>query len=908
MALTSGTRLGAYEVLALIGAGGMGEVYRARDTKLNRDVALKVLPEAFALDADRLARFQREAQVLASLNHPNIAAVYGLEESSQAIAIVMELVEGPTLADKVKVGPVPIDEALPIARQIADALEAAHEKGVVHRDLKPANVKVTPEGQVKVLDFGLAKAFTADAADPNLTNSPTMSLAATRAGMILGTAAYMSPEQARGKTVDKRTDIWAFGCVLYEMLAGTRAFEGDEITDILAAVVRAEPNWGLLPAETPPAIRRLLRRCLEKDRKERVPDIAVARIEIKEALTTPAEITGSVPATSPKDAATASGRWLWSLAGVAAVFAIAAATFATLYLRTEPVVPPVVRFQVSPVKGSFIVAGNGPRMEISPDGTQLAFVAATNDGTADQLWLRRMDATEISPLPGTEGAVNPFWSPDSRSIAFFTGAQLKRIDLSGGPPRLVTTDPGGVEAAGVSTGTWNRDGTIVFSSTGIRGLHQVPSNGGTPAQVTTLDRSRSETGHYWPRFLPDGRHFLYWVNSTQPGNRGIMLGSLDSKDTRLIVASDFAAGFAPPNHLLFRRGSTLFAQTFNLESFQLEGEAVRVADPVGAATTLARPGFSTSDTGVLVVWPVASATAAGDTELAIYDRTGKKLTSLGTSQYRGFDVSPDGTRVATHLHEASGGGDIWLLDLERGTRPRFTFDALQDNSSPVWSNDGSRIAFASLRAGMWGLYQKPADGTGQEELLFESSTPKSPSAYSPDGKSLLFENVDPKTRNDLWLLPLEGDKKPVAYLRSPFFEGYGQISPNGRWVAYQSNESGQRNEIYVRSLSNLTGKWQVSIAGGTTPRWRHDGKELFFGFNQRVFAVDVEAAGDGLRFGAPKVLFESAYRNPGHDTPSLPYAVSGDGQHFFIPTAPSISASADIPLTITLNWTSALRK
>ena len=909
MSLT-GSRIGPYEVGALLGAGGMGEVYRARDSKLGREVALKVLPTEFSSDPDRLARLHREAHVLASLNHPNIAAIYGFEDAGDVHALVLELVEGETLADRIGRGRLDRDEALPIARQITDALEAAHEHGIIHRDLKPANIKVRDDGTVKVLDFGLAKLAETGVASgfsrKDLSMSPTLSLHATHAGMILGTAAYMSPEQARGKVVDKRSDIWAFGCVLFEMLTGARAFEGEEVSDILAAVLRAEPDFAKLPVATPPSIRRLLQRCFEKDRRERLPDIGTARLEIKDALATPAETIVSAAA-RPRDRVIASPRVAWSAAAVACAIAIGAAVLTTLNLRTEPPVPPIARFQILPPNdGSFVVGGTGPLMAMSPDGPQLAFVAASGDGTSRQLWLRRMDATEGSPVPGTEGADTPFWSPDSRSVAFFAGTQLKRIDVSGGPPQIVCDLPAGGGVAGASSGAWNREGTILFFySVGTGVLYRVSANGGAPTPATTLDESRGETAHIWPRFLPDGRRFLYWANSAKPQNRGIALGSMDSTETRFILASESAADFASPNYLLFRRGSALFAQTVNLEDLQLEGDAFRVADPVGALTTLGRPGFSVSDTGVLAFWPFASPNE-GDTELAIYDRTGKPTASLGVSLYRGIDLSPDGTRLAVHLDDDSG-GDVWVLDLQRGTRPRLTFDASQHNSSPIWSPDGSRIAFASLRSGMWGLYEKPSSGTGREDLLFESRTVKAPSSYAPDGRSLLFEIVDPTTRADLWWLPLNGDRKPLPYLQSRFTERRGQISQDGRWVAYVSDESG-RGEVYVQGVSNAAAKWQVSTDGAGPARWRQDGKELFYTSGNRMLSVDVEPAGDGLRFGTPRVLFQYPFRNPRTDaTPYHLYAVSADGQRFFM-QAPVASESASVPLTIVLNWTSALKQ
>ena len=907
MSLTD-SRIGPYEIGALIGAGGMGEVYRARDTRLGRDVALKVLPDAFAGDEDRLGRFRREAHLLASLNHPNIAAIYGLEESGGVHALALELVEGPTLADRVAGGPLPFDEALPIARQIVDALEAAHEQGIIHRDLKPANIKVREDGTVKVLDFGLAKALEGQpaAAGAGISMSPTMSVHATYAGVILGTAAYMSPEQARGKPVDKRTDVWAFGCVLYEMLTGARAFEGDEITDILAAIVRAEPAFSKLPPDTPSAIRRLLTRCLEKDRRERLPDIGTARLEIKEAL---GGARAALMAPARASSRFAPRRMAWFAAAIVAAVAAGAVAVGIVMARRPPPPAAIVRFQVAPpAGGSFIVGANGPAMAVSPDGTQLAFVASTQDGKPDLLYVRRIDATEAVSLPGTENALNPFWSPDGRTIAFFAGTQLKKIDLSGGPPQVICATPSGLPAAGVSAGAWSREGVILFNATGGQVLHRVNASGGVPTLATALNASREELGHYWPRFLPDGRRFLYWVNSASEEHRGVYVGVLGAHDARQLVATEYAGDFASPNQLLFRRGGTLFSQTVAPGSFELEGEPVRIADPVGSLTNLGRPGFSVSETGVLAFWPI-SGLSSGTSELTVYDRTGKVLTSLGGALYRGIRLSPDGRRLATHVEEGVG-GDIWVMDLERGSRQRLTFNPEQHNGAPIWSPDGRQIAFSSIRNGKWGVYRKAANGTGPDELLVESSgAPKAPESYAPDGRTLIFSSVDPKTLGDLWMLRLGNGATAAPYMQSPFRESKAAISPDGRWLAYESNESG-RAEIYVQSLSSNPSKWQVSTAGGLEPIWRKDGREVFFisSIPGRMFAADVEPSADGLRFGIPRELFQFAERNPGHVTPFFRYAVSPDGQRVFVAHVPAAAEAVDAPLTVVLNWTSLLQR
>ena len=907
MSLEPGTRLGPYEVVAPLGAGGMGEVYRAHDTRLKRDVAIKVLPASFTQDADRVTRFQREAELLATLNHPNIAGIYGLEESpstgsgqAATIAIVLELVEGDTLADRIARGPLAIDEAVGIARQLIDALEAAHEKGVIHRDLKPANVKVTPDGKVKVLDFGLAKMLEgADVArgfsPATQSMSPTLSVHATHAGVILGTAAYMSPEQARGKRVDRRTDIWAFGCLLFEMLAGKSAFAGEEISDTLAFVITKEPDWSALPAATPAPILKLLRRCLEKDRNRRLADIADARFELDEALTTPAPAVAVVPVASKRRST-----MLAIAAAVLGLATIALAAVVVSLLRSAET-PAVVRFAIPPPdKTAFDFAYIGINGgTVSPDGRRLLFTARDAAGKV-QLWVRPIDSLVAQPLAGTENTTGAYWSPDSRFIGFVADGKLKKTDLSGAPPVTLCNAPA------PRGGTWGRDGIIVFAPNNIGPLFRVSAAGGEPAPVTRLQTG--QRSHRLPSFLPDGRHFVFFAAAT--GTPGIFLGSLDSEETKRLQAADSNAIYAPPGYLLFVRQGTLLAQAFDARKLELAGEPFPIAERVASDPANGVAAFSVSDNGVLTY---RQGTAIGEgMQLAWFDRQGKQIESIGEPDpYRGVDVSPDGLRVAAHRHEGLG-GDIWLLERTRGTTSRFTFDASQDNSSPVWSPDGSQIAFGSLRGGSWGLYQKASNRAANEERLFQTDKVVMPMGWSPDGRSIVYVVLDPKTGNDLWVLPLSGDRKPVPFAQSPFTESFGQISPDGRWMAYESTETG-RGEVYVRSFPSGPAKWQISTSGGNWPRWRHDGKELFYmslDARRTLLAVDVKTNGPTFDASVPKALFDTRFVNVNHVGAYHPYAVSPDGQRFLISRRAGAEGdeAPPSPITVVLNWTAALRK
>jgi Tol biopolymer transport system component len=905
MPLATGSRLGPYEILAAIGAGGMGEVYRARDSRLDRTVAIKVVPDAFARDAERMARFEREAKLLASLNHPNIAAIYGLEDSGNTRALVMELVEGPTLADRIKSGPLPIDEANLIAKQIAEGLEYAHERGVVHRDLKPANIKVSRDDSVKILDFGLAKAIEGEAVETDIGTSPTLTRMATQAGFILGTAAYMSPEQAKGKPVDRRADIWAFGCVLYEMLTAKMPFHGETVTDTLAAVVRAEPDWSRLPAATPPHVRVLLQRCLQKDPKQRLRDIGDARISIDEVLSGAPE-PSSVAAT-PVSVPFWRRALAWTLFGVTAV---ALATLAFVRFREKPAVrAEVMRFEI-PMPEKTAQAPNGV-FSVSPDGRQLAFFAAGSDGVY-RVWVRTLGSLEARPLPGSESPQFPpfFWSPDSRYIAFDAGRKLKKVDISGGPPQTVCDL--GTLAVG---GSWNRDGVIIFGTAG-GGVMRVSAGGGSASPLTTLDSSRGEIQHVFPSFLPDGRHFIYLRRSSTPENSGVYVGSIDAKpeeqDLKRLLATAWGPSYVPSSdpgmgQLLFVRDGTLMSQPFDAHRLELVGEPVTVAEQVGFFLDFGF--FSASTNGVLVYRTGGS---GGTSQLTWFDRQGKALGTVGEPGYTtALFLSPDGTRAAVSRRDSPlADAALWLLDLSRGTSTRFTFGP-SSASVGMWSPDSSRIIFNSNPSVVFDLYEKPASGVKDEELLLKSSESKSPTSWSRDGRFLLYETPDPKTgKSGLWVLPLDGDKKPFPFLRTEFNNYAGQFSPDGHWAAYVSDESG-RNEIYVRTFSpgsseaaaDAGGKWLISANGGSQPRWRGDGKELYYlAPDDKLMAVEI-ATSPVFRAGVPKALFQT-----------LPHAevitayewdVTPDGKRlaYLVPTKQGAA-----PFTVVLNWQAGLKK
>ena len=876
----------------------MGQVYRALDTTLGRQVAIKILPDVFASDPERLARFEREARTLASLNHPHIAAIYGFEKSVGMHALVMELVEGEDLSQRFARGAIPFDEALPIARQIADALEAAHEQGIIHRDLKPANLKVRSDGTVKVLDFGIAKAMEPTAgASPNLSLSPTITAPAmTRAGMILGTAAYMSPEQARGKTVDKRADIWAFGAVLYEMLTGRRAFEDEDASTTLSKVLREEPDFDALPPSVPACARQALRVCLRKDPKQRAGDIRDVRLALEGAFET------GGPQTTARAMTTASrGRLMGmtALAVAVVIVAIALAVPAVRHLReTPPPVPLETRVDIVTLD-----TAQPTDFALSPDGRQIVFSASGHG--ASQLWLRSLAATTAQPLPGTEGARGPFWSPDGRSVGFMAGNALKRLDLGGGAPQTLAPVTSGAGA------TWSANGVVVFAPITRGTLMRVSATGGVVAAATTL--GAGQTGHLAPQFLPDGRRFLFMAVGT-PDAAGIYLGTLDggapfrltpndSGGTYLSEGPGGAGSFRESGWMLWVRAGTLLAQRLDVAKAALTGEPVTVADGVAANLTAGRSAVSVAATGV-----VAYRTAtAGQRQLTWVDRSGA---ARGTV----FDpdttlslpnISPDGRQVVV-ARAVQGNTDLWLLDAARATR--FTFNATPD-SHPIWSPDGARIVFRSNRTGVDDIYQKLASGAVEEERLVASDQVKTPESWSADGRFLLYRSIDAQTNLDLWVVPMFGDRTPSVFLKTRFREGYSAFSPDGRWVAYESNESG-RNEIYIRPFvqpaaankpsTPAGGQWQVSTAGGIYPRWRRDGKELYY-LNPAgaMMAVPITVIGTTLGPGAPVVLFPTRIVGGGDDAAQgRQYDVDSNGR-FLINT---VLDNAAAPITLLQNW------
>ena len=911
MPIQSGAHLGPYEILSAIGAGGMGEVYRARDPKLGRDVAIKVLPEAFARDAERMARFQREAKVLASLSHPNIATIYGLEDSSSTRALVMELVEGPTLADRIKAGPIPVDEAVRIAKQIADALEYAHERGIIHRDLKPANVKVTNEDAVKVLDFGLAKALEGNPSSIDISTSPTISQMATQQGVLLGTAAYMSPEQAKAKSVDRRADIWAFGCVLYEMLTGQRAFTGETVTESLAAVIMKDPDWKLLPATAPMRVRVLLQRCLQKDPKERLQAIGDARIALNEVLSGAPDLA---PVGRPEAPAVPLWRHAlpWTVACGSLAITLAVLGWAYAHARGHTSIAEPVRFNV-PLPEKVVSSVSGT-FALSPDGRQLAFFAAGSGG-GTRIWVRALDSLEARPLPDTDSPQAPpfFWSFDSRYIAFDAGGKLKKVDVSGGPAQTLCDVSGRL----VVGGSWNRDGVIIFGQA-PGALMRVSANGGPPSPVTTLDSSRGDLFHDFPVFLPDGRHFIYRRTSSKTGNSGVFVGSLDVKpgeqDSKQLLATDLAAVYVPPigstqGQLMFVRDGTLVSQPFDADRLELTGEAIPIAEGIGFYRSFGF--FSASANGVLAY----RGGGAGVSQLTWFDREGKALGTVGElGAYLSVALSPDGTRAAVGrlIPQASNPG-LWLLDLSRGTSTRFTF-GLSYVDVGTWSPDGNRIAFDFSPSinGVSDVYQKLASGVNDEEPLLKSNFSKLPTSWSRDGRFLLYTAEAEAGKDSVWALPLEGEKTPFVLLRTDSNNYDGQLSPDGRWIAYVSDESGH-DEVYVRTFSldsretasDAGGKWLISTNGGSQPRWRGDGKELcYLATDGKLMAVEI-ATSPAFRAEVPKVLFQAPPRILDVDLVLRPWDLTGDGKRFLF-SAPAQQEST--PFTAVLNWQAALKK
>jgi len=877
MGLLPGSRLGPYEIIGAIGAGGMGEVYRARDAKLQRDVAIKILPGRFAADLDRLARFEREAQTLAALNHPNIAQIYGVEAHAAGHAIVMELVEGETLAERCARGKVPLGEAFDIARQIAEALAAAHDAGIVHRDLKPANLTLRGDGTVKVLDFGLAKVLDTVAAGSAAASTLT-SPALTEAGIILGTAAYLSPEQARGAQVDKRTDVWSFGCVVYEMLSGRRAFPGETISDAIGKILEREPDWSALPAETPAPTVHVLRRMLVKDVRQRLRDLGDAAIAFD-------VIERDKPALIPRGHRTIG---FVTAAILAVLFAIAGAAATMLWLRRD-VTPAAwatgpIRFDVDP-------AAVNLNMAISADGTTIAWLTSGADGRR-RVAVRSLQSSESRELPGTENATYPFLAPDGHAVGFYAASTLRRMDLRSGTIQVLADTPG------VSLGaTWSVSDVIVFSNR--YGLQAIPASGGTPRQVASLDLTRHENSLRFPEFLPDGTHFVYVARSGRPQESSAYLGSLDAKPVRLFQTLSKVA-FAPPGYLLFTRGNTLVAQRFDVGSQALSGDEIPVAAGVGTNTLGMGSAFAVSSTGVLVY---TSTNARDATSLHWFDRSGKDLGTLAPEGlYPQIRIAPDGRRVAVAISdERTAGRSVWILQ-DGQTPARLTQPGTND-WFPVWSRDGTRIAFGSYRDGPLNIYLKTASGAGSDLPLMQSVDQKDPLDWSPDDRYLLVTTGERDVKGDLVAVEVSDPSKRIAVAHTEGGERSGRFSPDGRWIAYVSDETGQ-SEVWVQPFPPTGAKWQASVGGGDEPAWGRDGAEFFY-VNRAGVLVTASIAPNRAAFSAApaRPLFKvgSALAIGG----TMRYDASPDGTRFLV-VVPADQGPPGRPSLI-LNWPALLK-
>ena len=872
MSLNSGTRLGPYEVTGDLGSGGMGEVYRARDTRLDREVALKTIRGPFT------DRFEREARAISSLNHPNICTLYDVGQHDGSGYLVMEYLEGQPIA-----GPLPVAQTLAYGVQICDALHAAHRKGIVHRDLKPANILLTKQG-IKLLDFGLAKLDPAvSAVTPAGSAAEFATIAAlTGAHTVVGTPQYMAPEQIEGGEVDGRADIFAFGCVLYEMLTGRRAFDGKSASTVIAAILASTPTpiEQLVPL-TPPALERVVMRCLAKDPEDRWQSAKDVAAELQWIGQGGSRV--GLPAVVTVRRRTRE-RLAW---GVAAAAAIAATAFAVAWVRRAPQSPPVVRFDVPAPDGSTAI---GPPA-ISPDGRLIAFTAVGASGR-NQVWVRPLDAVQPRALSGTEGARRSvFWSPDSRFIAYAGEGKLRKVDVSGGPPQTICDAPFG------SDGTWNSDGTILFDGRSQDPIWRVPAAGGIARPLLVADPKKKVAGVGWPEFLPDGRHFLYVVYGDSPEERTVNVGTLDSAESKVVLKTQSRAVYAEPGFLLYVRERTLVAHPFDARTFELTGEAVPVSEGLGV-DALGLATFSASRTGVLIF----RAGELGLNQLLWLDRAGKESPPFDRpGEYGGAWLSPDGQRLAYELSEAGGRADIWIRDLARGVSSRFTFDPA-DESNPIWSPDGRRVVFTSQAKGAGDLYVKDASGTRQPEALLVNAEEKYASDWSRDGKWLLFVSRGRENGWDLWALPLYGERKPVAVAQTNFSELFGTLSPDGKYVAYSSTDSGRR-EVYVQEFPEPQSKVQVSGAGGTEPFWRADGRELFYGTaDGRVIAVPVSTA-NGFTAGTPQVLFQTRFSTRLARAHARP---TPDGQRFLVLAA--LGRDTVQPTSVVLNWAAGLKK
>jgi eukaryotic-like serine/threonine-protein kinase len=898
--LNSGTKLGPYEIVSPLGAGGMGEVYRARDTRLGRDVAIKVLPQQLTQNADAKQRFEREARAVSSLNHAHICTLHDIGHQDGTDFLVMEFIEGETLAKRLEKGPLATTELLRIAIEIADALEKAHRQGVIHRDLKPGNIMLTKSG-AKLMDFGLAKSAIAGAgAAPPLSSltqslnpagqSPTTPL--TAAGTIVGTFQYMSPEQMEGKETDARSDIFSFGAVLFEMATGKRAFDGKTTASVIAAILEREPpSISSVQPMSPPALDRIVKICLAKDPDERFQSMHDVKLQLEWIRDAGSQAGVAAPVVAHRKNRE---RVAWA---VATLLLIVAAAFATKYFLRTPAGTPVVRSFIRAAADTSMTSYNGGTagFAISPDGLRVTYVALGPDGRS-LLWVRPLDSLLAQPLDGTDGASMPFWSPDSQFIGFFAGGKLKKIEASGGPPLTLADAPGG------RGGTWNRDGTILFTPFFGTPVYRVSDAGGLATPVTTLNREKDESTNRWPYFLPDGRHFLYLAGNplTPVGNptNSIVVGSLDSKETNFLFHNHSNAIYAS-GYLLFLRQNTLMAQAFDPKRLELKGDPMPIAEDVEDVATRVQASISASDNGTLAYLE----TGGTGRQLLWFDRSGKQIgTVLGTDSYADPHLSPDGKELAFLLEAPSQ--DVWVYDIARGVKTRFTFGS--GNESPRWSPDGKRIAYTSIRNGEFGIYAKAADGSGHEEMLVPPGPEQIyPLDWSPDGRLLAYMGWELGTvaQSQLWILPLKDRKAYEFNLLQQNASPSARFSPDGKWLAYSSTESGKA-EVYVTPFPGPGGKWQVSTDGGSFPVWRHDGKELFYmSLDDKIMAAEVSENGSSFEVGKVETLFQT---RPyfGLFTANL-FDVSADGQRFIIPYD---SGQANRTISLVTNWPVLLKK
>ena len=884
MAILPGTRLGPYEVLSSVGAGGMGEVYRARDTRLERTVAIKILSGRLADQSKLRERFDREAKTIASLNHPHICTLYDVGHEDGTGYLVMEYIEGETLAQRLAKGPLPLEQVLQYAIEVADALDKAHRKGITHRDLKPSNIMLT-KGGTKLLDFGLAKLTQGDKPNP-YSELPTQKDGITAEGAILGTLQYMAPEQVEGREADARTDIFAFGLVVYEMATGKKAFEGKSQASLIAKILETEPApISMLQPMTPPALDRLVKKCLSKEPDKRWQAASDVCDELKWVAgdgQAPPSSTSSSPGLKERPRQ----KLLWGL-GAFAVLAVAVIGGYDYFYRT-PAEPRSFRFAVAPPeKHTFPVLANTPSfLTISPDGTKLAFVVV-DSAEHSMLWVRDLDSQSAQPIPGTDDAQAPFWSPDSRFIAFSDNSSLKKVPVSGGPVQTLAS----TQALG--GGTWNRDGVILFSpSTLGADIMRVSAAGGLPTPLIQLD-PQHENALTWPTFLPDGKRFLYLARSPAPTSSSINIASLDSKEIRRLLSLTSVALYAPPGYLLFVRSGTLLAQPFDANRLELRGDAVPFAEGVQFSALNGRAAVAVSDNGILAYRLVPS---AGQLRLVFTDRKGaEQQLTAPPHAYRNPRLSPDGQRIAVTIDE--GGSQEWLLDVNRGTLSRLTFEGSY-NGGTAWTPDGKRITFGSDRAGPRNLFWQLADGSGSPERLMTADHTQVASSWSQDGQVLLFETTGPGTGFDVWAYQAN-DRKTWPLLQSRFNEIGPRFSPDGHWFAYASDESG-KYEVYVQPYPGPGGKWQISTEGGTEPVWARDG-ELFYRNGEKMMVVQTVVK-PSFSAGTPKVLFEGRYAS----YQTLPdYDVTPDGQRFlFLKTGDEGRAE----ISVVVNWPEELRQ